>query len=218
MEYSLGADLTKSISGYAGIMELQPSQINWGKFNAMPMPGAVRMWVWHAFAMGERFACTYRFRQPLFGVEQFHHGIMQTDGVSLSFGGADFVKAVNEINAIEPQLDPAAENDFVNRSRTGFLWSPYNIIDIENYRHQQDWNTWQHIHTYYQGLKRMGVDVVFKDPGDSLDPAEIPFLVVPSMQMMSRELIAKLEAYASADSRTRTVTCGKPKSSNPSGT
>jgi beta-galactosidase len=198
MEYSLGADLTKSISGYAGIMELQPSQINWGKFNAMPMPGAVRMWVWHAFAMGERFACTYRFRQPLFGVEQFHHGIMQTDGVSLSFGGADFVKAVNEINAIEPQLDPAAENDFVNRSRTGFLWSPYNIIDIENYRHQQDWNTWQHIHTYYQGLKRMGVDVVFKDPGDSLDPAEIPFLVVPSMQMMSRELIAKLEAYASA--------------------
>ena len=57
-------------------MELQPGQINWGKFNSMPMPGAVRMWVWHGFAMGERFVCTYRFRQPLSGTEQFHHGIM----------------------------------------------------------------------------------------------------------------------------------------------
>ncbi|HEX5790209.1 MAG TPA: beta-galactosidase [Luteolibacter sp.] len=198
MEYSLGADLTKSISGYAGIMELQPSQINWGKFNSMPMPGAVRMWVWHAFAMDERFVCTYRFRQPLFGTEQYHHGIIQTDGVSLSHGGADFVKAVGEINAIESQLEPAARDPFVEKSRTGFLWSMANVIDIEDYPHHQDWSTWQHLNTWYQGLKRLGVDVVFKDPGDALDPKELPFLVVPSMQMMSRELIAKLEAYAAA--------------------
>ncbi len=198
MEYSMGAEITQSVSGYTGIMELQPSQINWGKFNAMPMPGAVRMWVWHAFGMGERFVCTYRFRQPLYGTEQFHHGIMQTDGVSVSHGGEDFVQAVKEINAIETQLDPAATNAFVSRSRTGFLWSPYNIIDIEGYKHHQDWSTWQHLYTYYQGLKRMGVDVVFKDTGDALDPKQIPFLVVPSLQMMSHELIARLEAYAEA--------------------
>ena len=120
MEYASATELAKSVSGYTGIMELQPSQINWGKFNAMPMPGAVRMWVWHAFGMGERFVCTYRFRQPLFGIEQFHHGIMQTDGVSVSHGGKDFVKAVDEINQLEKHLDPSAESEFVNRSRTGF--------------------------------------------------------------------------------------------------
>ena len=195
MEYSLATELAKSVSGYTGIMELQPSQINWGKFNAMPMPGAVRMWVWHAFAMGDRFVCTYRFRQPLSGIEQFHHGIMQTDGVSVSHGGEDFVKAVDEINSIEKNLDPSAQNDFIKRSRTGFLWSQRNVMDIENYRHHSDWDTWQHIYTYYQGLKRMGVDVVFMTGDDDYDPARIPFLVVPAYQMMSRELVAKLESY-----------------------
>lgn len=41
----------------------------------------------------------------------------------------------------------------------------------------------------------MAVDVVFLDPGDEFDPSVTPFLVVPSYQMMSRELIAKLENY-----------------------
>jgi beta-galactosidase len=195
MEFSLATELAKSVSGYTGIMELQPSQINWGRFNAMPMPGAVRMWVWHAFAMGDRFVCTYRFRQPLSGVEQFHHGIMQTDGVSVSHGGGDFVKAVDEINRIEKNLDASAQNDFINRSRTGFLWSQRNVMDIEDYRHHSDWDTWQHIYTYYQGLKRLGVDVVFMTEDDAFDPARIPFLVVPAYQMMSRELVANLESY-----------------------
>lgn len=118
MEFSLGSEVTASVSGYTGLMELQPGQINWGRFNAVPLPGAVRMWVWHAFGMGERFVSTYRFRQPLFGTEQFHHGIMQTDGVSVSFGGRDFVRAVNEINQIEKHLDVDATDDFVEKTRT----------------------------------------------------------------------------------------------------
>lgn len=198
MEYLLGAEITKSVDGYMGLMELQPGQINWGKFNSMPEPGAVGMWVWHAFAMGERFVCTYRFRQPLFGIEQFHHGILQTDGVTPSRGGAEFAQAARDINAIEEQLDPQAKSAFIEKSRTAFLWSQRNLIDLEYYKHHQDWDSWKHIHTYYQALKRMGVEVVFKDPGDAFDPKETPFMVVPAYQMMSPELIAKLEAYARA--------------------
>jgi beta-galactosidase len=196
MEFSMGTEIAKSVSGYTGIMELQPGQINWGRFNAIPLPGAVRMWVWHAFGMGERFVCTYRFRQPLYGMEQFHSGIIQTDGVSVNFSAKDFVQAVNEINAFEDQLDPEATNDFVEKTRTGFLWSQRNVLDIERYRHNRAWDTWQHLYTWYQGLKRLAVDVVFLDPGDTFDPQQTPFMVVPSYQMMSRELIAKLENYA----------------------
>jgi beta-galactosidase len=121
---------------------------------------------------------------------------MQTDGVSVSHGGADFVKAVDEINKMEGNLDPSAQSDFIKRSRTGILWSQRNVMDIESYRHHSDWDTWQHIYTYYQGLKRMGVDVVFMTEDDDYDPARIPFLVVPAYQMMSRELVARLESYA----------------------
>ncbi|MEI6176729.1 MAG: beta-galactosidase [Verrucomicrobiota bacterium] len=197
MELSFSTEVAKSVSGYTGIMELQPGQINWGRFNSMPLPGAVRMWIWHCFGMGERFVCTYRYRQPLYGLEQFHHGIMQTDGVSLSQGGQDYATAIGEIGEISKKLEPGAVNDFVRSTRTGFLWSNRNIIDIESYRHHQDWDTWQHIYTYYQGLKRMGVDVEFVTENDAYDPQRMPFLVVPAYQMMSMELVKKLESYAS---------------------
>jgi beta-galactosidase len=196
MEFNFSTEVARSVDGYTGIMELQPSQINWGRFNAMPMPGAVRMWLWHYFGMGGRFVCTYRYRQPLFGVEQFHHGIMQTDGVTLSHGAVDFVKAIGEIGKISEQLEPGAIDPFARASRTGFLWSNRNVIDVEGYRHHQDWDTWQHIYTYYQNLKRMAVDVEFVTETDDYDPQRIPFLVVPSYQMMSKETIAKLEQYA----------------------
>lgn len=195
MELSFSTELAKSVSGYTGIMELQPGQINWGRFNSMPNPGAVRMWIWHCFGMGERFVCTYRYRQPLFGMEQFHHGIMQTDGVTPSFGGQDFVAAIKEIKKVSEHLKPEATNTFTRASRTGFLWSNRNVIDLESYRHHQDWDTWQHLYTYYQALKRLAVEVKVVTESDALDPAELPFLVVPAYQMMSKELVGKLEAY-----------------------
>jgi beta-galactosidase len=166
MEHCFAYELANSVSGYTGIMELQPGQINWGRFNAMPLPGAVRMWVWHAFGMGNRFVCTYRYRQPLFGMEQFHHGIMQTDGTSLSHGRRGVCPgAIGETGKSPRNSSPEGSTPLSRRTRTGFLWSNRNIIDIENYRHHRDWNTWQHIYTYYQGLKRMAVNVDFVTGG-----------------------------------------------------
>ncbi|NQZ75934.1 MAG: beta-galactosidase, partial [Ekhidna sp.] len=91
MELSFSQELAESTHGFTGIMELQPGQINWGKINAMPLPGAVRMWLWHAFALGDELICNYRFRQPLFGGEQTHHGVMMTDGVTVNLGGVELV-------------------------------------------------------------------------------------------------------------------------------
>jgi beta-galactosidase len=42
----------------------------------------------------------------------------------------------------------------------------------------------------------MGVNVVFVSEDDDFDPAKTPFMVVPAYQMMSRELVGKLERYA----------------------
>ena len=40
-----------------GVMELQPGQVNWGVYNPQPLPGAIRMWVYHVFAGGGKFVC-----------------------------------------------------------------------------------------------------------------------------------------------------------------
>ena len=83
---SFMGDFARSINGLHGVMELQPGQVNWGAVNPQPYPGAVRNWILRAFALGARILCTYRYRQPLVGNEQYHAGIVGTDGVTLSRG------------------------------------------------------------------------------------------------------------------------------------
>lgn len=78
----LANDYFRSISSTYGVMELQPGQVNWGSINSQPLPGAVRLWLWQVFAGGSQFTCTYRFRAPLYGYEQYHYGIIGTDGVT----------------------------------------------------------------------------------------------------------------------------------------
>jgi len=53
-------DFFRTIDGVYGVMELQPGQVNWGKINSQPLPGAVRLWLWHVIAGGSKFTCTYR--------------------------------------------------------------------------------------------------------------------------------------------------------------
>ena len=72
LEMSYSSELTGSVDGYSGIMELQPGQINWGSYNSQPLPGAVNMWLWHNVGLGAKFICAYRFRQPSYGGEMYH--------------------------------------------------------------------------------------------------------------------------------------------------
>ena len=69
-------------------MELQPGQVNWGDTPVHLYPGAVRLWLWTAVAHGAEFVTTYRYRQPRFGVELFHHGLVGTDGSTPTAGRA----------------------------------------------------------------------------------------------------------------------------------
>ena len=71
-------DFFRPLQGTYGVMELQPGQVNWGSINTQPLPGAVRLWMWSVFAGGSDFICTYRYRQPLYGTEQYHYGIAST--------------------------------------------------------------------------------------------------------------------------------------------
>ncbi|HEU4386397.1 MAG TPA: beta-galactosidase, partial [Blastocatellia bacterium] len=99
----------RNIQGATGVMELQPGQVNWARINPQPMPGAVRMWLWHAFAGGCSFASPYRFRQPLYGSEQYHYGIVRTDGVTPSPGGLEYQQVAREMKELRAQYDPSAK-------------------------------------------------------------------------------------------------------------
>lgn len=188
-------DFFRPLKGMYGCMELQPGQVNWGSINPQPLPGSVRMWLWHVFAGGSKFACTYRYRAPLYGYEQFHYGIVGTDGVTPTSGGAEFKQFIDEMGILRKKYDAKANlpADYLKR-KTGILFNGDNVIGIELNKQTREWNTIGHFLKYYKAAKAVGAPVDFVR--DTTDFSRYPFLMVPAYQMIDQQMIDKLTTYA----------------------
>ncbi|HYG21901.1 MAG TPA: beta-galactosidase [Verrucomicrobiae bacterium] len=194
-QMSFAHDFFRSINGFQGIMELQPGQVNWGEVNPQPYPGAIHMWLMRAFAAGSKIVCTYRYRQPLFGAEQYHYGIVGTDGVTASTGGEQYSQAAKEIALLRENLKPdAKEPPAYSARRTALLYNFENRWDIDNHKQNIRWDTMGHLFKHYRALKRVGapVDVITEDK----DFQKYPFLIAPAYQLADSNLVRRLAAYA----------------------
>jgi beta-galactosidase len=188
-------DFMRPINGLSGLMELQPGQVNWGVVNPWPQPGAIHMWIMRAFGAGARMVCTYRYRQPLFGSEQYHKGLVETDGVTPSPGGREYAEAMRDVIALRAKYRAdAKEPAAYAKRRTAFLINFDNRWDIEDHKQTTRWDTLEHWMKYYRALKSMmaPVDVVTEDR----DLSPYPFVVAPAYQLVDDALIAKWTAYA----------------------
>jgi beta-galactosidase len=196
LELSFSAELARSVNETTGIMELQPGQINWGLINPQPLPGAVRMWIWHTWALGDRFVCAYRFRQPLFGSEQTHKGIIDTDGTTVARGGKEYLQAMQEIAELEANDRGSRHRQRQSPPKAALSFTFDNINDIENHRHHVDFDPWQHVYDYYAAVKSTGSEVKFVQPNEIVDPTEYPFWIVPSLQQIDEQQIKIWKEYA----------------------
>lgn len=188
------ASYFRSINGTFGVMELQPGQVNWGEINPQPMPGAVGMWMWHAFASDASLLSTYRYRHPLRGSEMYHEGIVGTDGVTLSRTGREFVDTMHEIKTLETQLDPKAPLPRPLAARyTAYLWSQDVFWDLEIQPQTSLWNSWAYRNGYTMAVKSTGAPMDFI--GEDDDFSRYPFLIAPAYQMVSKALAAKWRRY-----------------------
>ncbi len=191
---SFMGDFARTINGRHGVMELQPGQVNWGAVNPQPYPGAVRNWILRAFALGSDLVCTYRYRQPLFGNEQLHYGIVGTDGVTLTRGGEEWVQAMKEIRQLRAQR-PASPQEPARYSarRTAILYNVDNRNDLDNHPQTSRWDTMGHILKYQRALKSAGapVDVITEEK----DFTRYAFLVAPAYQLVDEALVARWKTY-----------------------
>jgi beta-galactosidase len=182
-EQSFMHDFMRSFNGLSGLMELQPGQVNWGDVNPWPQPGAIRMWIIKAFGAGARIVCTYRYRQPLFGAEMYHKGIVETDGVTPSPGGLEFIQAMKDVAHLRTLYKPnAPQPSALSARRTAFLVDWENRWDIDNHKQTTRWNTTDHWFRYYRALKSMMAPVDAVTGGR--DFSGYPFVVAPAYQMM----------------------------------
>lgn len=187
-------DFFRPVCGTYGVMELQPGQVNWGSINPQPLPGAVRLWLWSVFAGGSDFVCTYRFRQPLYGTEQYHYGIIGTDGVSLMPGGREYAQFIGEIKELRRVADVGAPlpRDYAAR-RTAIVFNHENSWSIERQKQNRTWSTLGHIDKYYRTLKSFGAPVDFV--GEDADLKDYPVVIVPAYQMADKALADRWEDY-----------------------
>jgi beta-galactosidase len=188
-------DYMRSLNPLQGIMELQPGQVNWGEVNPQPFPGAVRLWILRAFAGGARLVCTYRYRQPLYGAELYHKGIVEPDGVTPSPGGLEYIQAIKDVQRLR-SLRPVAAvepRDYAAR-RTGLLYNFDNRWDLDNHTQTNRWDTMGHLLKYHKALKGLGCPVDVID--ESSDFARYPFLVAPAYQLTDEQLAERWTKYA----------------------
>ena len=191
---AMAADYFRSFKGVTGVMELQPGQVNWARINPQPEPGAVRMWLWHGFGGGLSFACTYRFRQPLYGSELYHAGIVGPDGVTPSRGGLEFARVIAEMKDLRKIYDPAARMpEKIAARRTAFLWSHDVMWDLEIHKQTALWNTWDHRFKVMAAIKASGAPLDYI--GEMDDFSAYPFLVAPAYQLVDEALVAKWTRY-----------------------
>jgi beta-galactosidase len=175
-------------------MELQPGQVNWGRFNSQTMPGTVRMWIWHAFAGGNKFVCNYRFKQPLTGGEQYHYGVIGPDGLTPSTGGQEYMKVNEEMKFLRRNFDPNAQVPAEYKARqAAVLYSQDNRWEQDNQPQTFQWDYMNHLKHYYGALKQLGapVDVITEDK----DFKKYPVLIAPAYQLLDAKLVERWRQY-----------------------
>ncbi|MBP1659609.1 MAG: Beta-galactosidase [Candidatus Aminicenantes bacterium] len=194
---AMAVDYFRSFRGVTGVMELQPGQVNWAPVNPQPEPGAVRMWLWHSFGGGLSFACTYRFRQPRYGSELYHAGIVGPDGVTPSPGGLEFARVIREMKDLRRLYDRAATMpERIAERRTAFLWSQDVMWDLEIHKQTALWNTRDHRNKWMAAIKAAGAPLDYI--GEADDFSAYPFLVAPAHQLVDEALVARWTRYVEA--------------------
>lgn len=194
LRIAMANDFFRPIGGTYGVMELQPGQVNWGSINPQPLPGAVHLWLWSVFAGGSDFICTYRYRQPLYGTEQYHYGIVGTDGVTVTPGGREYAQFIREIKMLRQEAEAFDEkpDDYLKRT-TAILWNPENYWSMDRQKQNRTWDTFRHLNHYYRALKAYGapVDIISEEK----DFARYPVLIAPAYELADSALVDRWKAY-----------------------
>ncbi len=197
-QIGLSHDHMASLKNRFALMELQPGHVNWSNVPVRLYPGVIRLWIWTAFAHGAEFVTTYRFRQPRFGIELFHEGLVGTDGVTPSDGGKQFMQVLEEMRRLDLSRVPKFADEMSRPEETVGL-----VLDFEQMWYYQSlpqarrWNQNKWLQIWYGALSRLGARIRILRPGADW-PADLPLIVAPGLQMMDEKLISRLESYARA--------------------
>jgi beta-galactosidase len=152
------------------------------------------MWLYHTFAAGGKLACSYRFRQIIYSSEQYHAGIIQTDGVTPSPGGEDYTQFMKEIKELRKQYKQGVKMPEKLAARsTAILWNLENYWTIDRQKQTAQWETWNYPVKFMETAKSLGapVDVI----PETSDLSKYKVVIIPAYEMVDSALVKKWNNY-----------------------
>jgi beta-galactosidase len=185
-------------------MELQPGQVNWGDTAPLLYPGAVRLWLWTALAHGAEFTTTYRYRQPRFGIELFHHGLVGPDGTTPSLGGRQFQQTIDEVARMDLSSTASPGPEDLKRS-VGLVFDFEQLWEFSILPQTRRWDYGRLVRLWYGAFARLGLGIKVVRPGQEW-PAELPVIVAPGLQMVEQTVIDQMTKYAATGGHL-VITC-----------
>lgn len=178
-------DLYRGVGkGRFWIMEQQPGPVNWAPWNPVPKPGMVRLWSWEALAHGAEVVSYFRWRQAPFAQEQMHAGLNLPGLDEWSVGGLEAMQVAKELAALGalPEGEKASValvHDYAS------YWATMIQPQGKDFRYEELAFRW------YEGLRRLGLDVDFVRPGADL--AGYKLVVVPCLMQVDDAALAALK-------------------------
>ncbi len=169
------------------IMEQQCGQINWSQHNTGVDSGALRLWAWHALVSGAEAMIFFRWRTPLFGLEQYHSGLLGHDGAP-GVGYADLIGMQPDRELMDRVAAHATEPQIAMLLDYQDLWA------IQLHPHRRGFSYLRHLFVFYQALQQLGLDVDIVSP--RADLGHYKLVIAPTAHIGSEHLAASLADVA----------------------
>ena len=167
--------------GRLWVMEQQPGPVNWAKYNPIPLPGAVRMWTWEAFAHDAEVVSYFRWRQAPYAQEQMHAGLMHCDN-SPAMGSKEALQVSKEIQEIE--LPPTEKAEIALIHDYEACW----MTEIDG--QTQDFHYTRLMLDFYKSIRMNGgsLDII----GKNTDFTGYKLIIIPSFVHLDEEIFSRI--------------------------
>ena len=167
--------------GRLWVMEQQPGPVNWAKYNPVPLPGAVRMWTWEAFAHDAEVVSYFRWRQAPYAQEQMHAGLMHCDN-SPAMGSKEALQVSKEIQEIE--LPPTEKAEIALIHDYEACW----MTEIDG--QTQDFHYTRLMLDFYKSIRINGgsLDII----GKNTDFTGYKLIIIPSFVHLDEEIFSRI--------------------------
>ncbi len=172
------------------LMEQSPSQVNWQPWNAQKRPGQMRQISYQALGNGADTIQFFQLRQSRGACEKFHAAVIAHAG----HGQTRQFQEIKELGQELPILQASGLLGSRVETKVGILMSWENFWALELMAGPtKDLKYQEQLLHYYEGLRRLGLNVDFLEPGSDLTLYR--FLIAPSLYMIREEEAKALEDW-----------------------